>query len=61
MRYSWHLVDGHLPSHAHGRHNSTLVIRRAGPHDGGLYYCTIRKEGIVVRSDNALVRVNGKE
>ena len=61
MRYSWHRVDGHLPAHAHGRHHNTLVIRRGTPHDEGLYYCTAKKEGIVVRSDDALVIVYGKE
>ena len=61
VRYSWHRVDGHLPSHSHGRHNDTLIIHRATPHDDGVYYCTARKEGIVVTSNNASVRVDGKE
>ena len=59
--YSWHRVDGHLPAHAHGQHNNTLVIRKATPHDGGSYYCTAKKEEFVVRSHDALVRVYGKE
>ena len=61
MKYSWHRVYGHLPARVRGQHHNTLVINRATPHDRGLYYCAAKKEGIVVRSDNALVRVYGKE
>ena len=60
VRYSWHRVDGHLPSHSHGRHNDTLIIHRATPHDEGMYYCVARKNGISVESSIALVKVNGK-
>ena len=62
MRYSWHRVNGRrLPAHLHHRRGNILRIRKATPHDEGLYYCTARKEGIVVRSNNTLVRVYGKE
>ena len=61
VTYSWHRVDGHLPSHrSHGRHNDTLTIQRTTPHDEGMYYCVVRKEGIRVKSTNALITVNGK-
>ena len=61
MTYSWHRVDGHIPSHSHGRHNDTLVIHRVTPHDEGTYYCVARKNEIRVESNIALVNVNGKE
>ena len=44
-----------------GQHSNTLIIRNAIPHNEGLYYCTARKRGIVVSSNNALVRVYGKD
>ena len=61
MRYSWHHDDGRLLSHMRGQHSNTLIIRNAIPHNEGLYYCTARKRGIVVSSNNALVRVYGKD
>ena len=59
VKYTWHRVDGDLPSH--GRHNNTLTIHKATPHDQGMYYCTAKKEGISVKSNFASVQVNGKE
>ena len=62
VKYSWHRVDGHLPSHhSHGQHNYTLTIHRVTPHDEGMYYCTAKKEGISVKSNFASVQVDGKE
>ena len=60
-RYSWHRVDGHIPSHSHGRHNDTFTIHKVTPHNQGTYYCVARKHGIVVRSNDASVEVDGKE
>ena len=60
-RYSWHRVDGHIPSHSHGRHNDTFTIHRVTPHDQGTYYCVARKHGIIVKSTYALIEVDGKE
>ena len=60
VRYLWHRVDGRLLSHMRGRRSNTLIIHKATPHDGGLYYCTAKKRGIVVSSNNASVRVYGK-
>ena len=37
-RYSWHRVDGHIPSHSQGRHNDTFAIHRVTPHNQGTYY-----------------------
>ena len=60
MIYSWHRVDGHLPSHSQGQHSDTFTIRRATPHDEGMYYCVARKNGISVECSVALVDINGK-
>ena len=61
MTYSWHRVNGHLPSRSTGQHSGTLTINRATPYDEGLYYCMSSKEGIIVKSDNSLVKIDGKE
>ena len=59
--YSWHHVGGHLPSQSQGQNSGTLTIHRATPHDDGMYYCMARKSGISVKSNNALVQVDGEE
>ena len=61
VRYSWHRVDGHIPSHSQGRHNDTFTIHRVTPHNEGTYYCVAKKHGIIVRSNDALIKVDGKE
>ena len=61
VRYSWHRVDGHIPSHSHGRHNNTFTIHRVTPRNEGTYYCVAKKSGITVQSNNAIVQVDGKE
>ena len=60
VRYSWHRVDGHIPSHSQGRHNDTFTIHRVTPHNQATYYCVARKDGIIVRSSDASVQVDGK-
>ena len=45
-----------------GRHSDSLTIHRITPDDEGVYYCIARKKhGIRVRSNNASVKVDGKE
>ena len=61
VKYSWHCVDGHIPSHSHGRRNDTFTIHRVTPHNEGTYYCVAKKSGISVKSNNALVQVDGKK
>ena len=61
VAYSWHRVGGTIPSHSQGRYNETLTIHRATPHDEGMYYCMAMKSGISIKSNNALVRIDGKE
>ena len=61
VKYSWHRVDGHIPSHSQGRHDGTFTIHRVTPHNQGAYYCVANKHGIIVRSDDAFIGVDGKE
>ena len=60
VTYSWHRVDGHIPSRSLGQHSDTLTIHRVTPHDEGLYYCIANKSGISVQSNNASIQVDGK-
>ena len=59
-RYSWHRVNGMIPSRSMGRRRSTLTIPRAIPPDEGMYYCIISKNAVAVESDRATLEVNGK-
>ena len=61
MTYSWHRVDGNLPTGSTGQHSDTLTIRRVTPYDEGMYYCTARKSGISVDSSNGSIEVDGKK
>ena len=61
VRYSWHRVDGHIPSHSQGRHNNTFTIHRITPDNEGAYYCVAKKHRIIARSNNAFIAVDGKE
>ena len=60
VMYSWHRVDGDVPSNSHGQLNDTLTIQRVTPYDEGIYYCSAELDGISVKSENALVVVDGK-
>ena len=59
-RYSWHRVNGTIPSRSMGQRSSTLTIFRAIPPDEGMYYCVIRKNTVSIQSDRATLEVNGK-
>ena len=59
VTYSWHRTDGVLPSNSRGRHSDTLSLIRTTPHDEGVYYCIARKLEIIVKSDNASIKVDG--
>ena len=58
--YSWHRVDGHIPSNSRGQYNDTLTIQRVTPYDEGMYYCTAKLNGISVKSDITPIVVDGK-
>ena len=61
VAYSWHRIGGSIPSRSHGHRSGTLFIPRVTPHDEGMYYCVATKMEIVVESNRATVRVDGKE
>ena len=57
--YSWHRLGSSVPSRSIGRDNNTFTIPRAIPFDLGRYYCLAEKEGISVKSNEAVLVVNG--
>ena len=59
--YSWHHLGSSVPSRSIGRDNNTLTIPRATPFDLGIYYCFAEKEGISVKSNEAVLVVDGKK
>ena len=61
VAYSWHHVDGRIPSRSLGKDSHTLTIPKVTSHDEGMYYCMASKEGIVAKSNRSVVIVNGKE
>ena len=61
LEYSWHRVDGDIPSHSSGQNTSTLTIHRIVPADEGEYYCMGTLHGHCAKSDKVNVTVNGKE
>ena len=59
--YSWHRVDGDLPSHSSGENTDTLTIHRVVPADEGEYYCMATQfVHHCARSDNIVVAVESK-
>ena len=61
VEYSWHRVDGDIPSDSSGQNTSTLTIHRIVPADEGEYYCMGTQFGHCAKSDKVNVTVNGKE
>ena len=59
--YSWHRVDGDVPSHSSGQNTNRLTIHRAVPADEGQYYCMATWFGHCARSNNVMVIVLGKK
>ena len=59
--YSWHRFGSSVPSRSIGQDNNTLTIPRATPFDLGRYYCIAEKEGISVKSNEAVLVVDGKK
>ena len=59
--YSWHRVDGDVPSHSSGQNTNRLTIHRAVPADGGQYYCMAVQFGHCAVSDNIMVTVEGNK
>ena len=61
VTYSWHRVNGDIPSGSTGQYSDTFTILRATPFDEGMYYCIAWKSGICTNSSNALIEVDGKK
>ena len=61
IEYSWHRVDGDIPSHSSGQNTSILTIHRIVPADEGEYYCMGTRFGHCAKSNKVNVTVNGKE
>ena len=59
--YSWHRVNGDVPSHSSGQNTNTLTIHRAVPADEGQYYCMASQFGHCAVSSNVMVIVQGKK
>ena len=57
--YSWHRVNGDVPSQASGQNTDTLTIHRIVPADEGEYYCMATLFGHCAVSDNVMVTVEG--
>ena len=57
--YSWHRVNGKVPSHSSGQNTDTLTIHRVVPADEGQYYCMATAFGHCAVSDNVMVTVEG--
>ena len=59
--YSWHRVNGDVPSHSSGQDSTTLTIHRIFLADEGEYYCMAELFGHCARSNNVTVIVEGKK
>ena len=58
--YSWHRVDGDIPSQSSGHNSSILTISRITPADMGEYYCIATWFGHCAKSNLVEVLVYGK-
>ena len=59
--YSWHRVDGDIPSHSSGQNSSNLTIHRILPADEGNYSCMVAQFRHCAKSNNITVIVTGKK
>ena len=60
-KYSWHRIDGDVPSHSSGQNRSKLIIHRIVLSDEGSYYCIASLHGHCAKSDTVEVIVHGKK
>ena len=59
--YSWHRVDGDIPSHSSGQNTDRLTIHRVVPADEGEYYCMATQHRHCAVSNNVMVIVESKK
>ena len=59
VTYSWHRVDGSIPSKSQGQNSNKLTIPQTTPLDEGMYYCIAMKEGVRIESNRAILNVDG--
>ena len=60
--YSWHRVNGNIPTNTSGQNSNTLTIRKVVPADAGEYYCmAIRFDVHCAVSNKVVVIVDGKK
>ena len=57
--YSWHRVDGDLPSSSTGQSTNRLTLHNVVPADEGQYYCMATLFGHCAVSNNVTVTVEG--
>ena len=57
--YSWHRVDGDLPSSSTGQNTNRLTLHNVVPADEGQYYCMATLFGHCAVSNNVMVIVEG--
>ena len=60
VTYSWYRVGGSVLSRSIEQNSNTLIILRVIPFDLGEYYCMAKRKGIAVKSNKAVIKVDGK-
>ena len=60
VAYSWHRVDGSVPSRSQGQNSKRFTIPQVTPPDEGMYYCIAVKDGVRVESKRTILNVDGK-
>ena len=59
IAYSWHRVDGVVPSRSSGQNTNRLTLHKVFPADEGEYYCIASWFGHCAVSNNVLMIVEG--
>ena len=56
VTYSWHRINDNTFS----QNTQTFILSQVTPYDEDIYYCMASKGGVNVKSDGAVVTVNGR-
>ena len=59
--YSWHRINGDIPSSSSGQNTNRLTLHDVVPADEGEYYCMAVLLGNCARSNNVMVSIKGKK